>query len=63
MEVFVEDFLHYLQYEKNFSPHTLCAYVQDLKSFVSFLAKEDIDSYKQVTLEHIRGYRRNDASL
>ena len=48
--------MHYLQYEKNSSPHTLRAYAQDLKSFVSFLAKEGVDSFKQVTSEHVRSY-------
>ncbi len=56
METFIEDFLHYLQYEKNFSPHTLRTYTQDLESFISFLEEKGLNSFKQVTSEHIRSY-------
>ncbi|MEO6884351.1 MAG: tyrosine recombinase XerC [Bacteroidia bacterium] len=34
-----EKFLHYIQYEKRFSPHTLTAYKNDLKQFQLFLEK------------------------
>ncbi len=38
----IEDFLHYLKKEKNFSDHTVIAYKRDLKQFVHFLQERKI---------------------
>lgn len=35
----ITSFLHYLQYERNFSPHTVLSYGTDLKQFQAFVEK------------------------
>ena len=39
MEKEIEDFLRYLEVEKNYSTHTLRSYASDLRQFVSFMAE------------------------
>lgn len=36
----INKFLQYLQYEKNYSTHTICSYENDLKQFVEFVGKD-----------------------
>ncbi len=50
-------FLHYLQYEKRFSPHTLKAYKNDLGQFIKFLLHTfEISESNQVQHFHIRSW-------
>lgn len=44
-------FLHYLQYQKNYSPHTLKNYGRDLNEFAAFLARGRTD--EEVPLDQI----------
>jgi len=41
MEKFVEEFLKYLEFEKNVSPMTIKSYGEDLKSFLNYLKIEE----------------------
>lgn len=51
------DFIHYLRFEKRYSPHTLTAYQNDLGQFRDYLSKEfGINELKLVTHFHIRGW-------
>jgi len=39
METHVQSFLHYARSDRNFSPHTVAAYEDDLRQFCAFLAR------------------------
>lgn len=39
LKLAIDDFLLYIQIEKNYSSHTVCSYEYDLKSFYSFLSQ------------------------
>lgn len=56
MESFIEQYLDYLKYEKNCSPHTLRNYSIDLKQFLSYLKKEGIGDIQAVSHRKIRGF-------
>jgi integrase/recombinase XerC len=56
MKRLLKDYLSYLQYEKNFSPHTLRNYSIDLEQFFFYLEKTGIEDIKDVTHRHIRGF-------
>ena len=42
----IESFLQYMQYEKNYSPHTVFSYTKDLTQFVSFIKDNYPDNDK-----------------
>ncbi len=44
----VQSFIHYLQFERRYSPHTITAYSHDLKQFTNFLQHDG----ETVLLEH-----------
>ncbi len=50
---YFQEFKLYLEVEKNFSPHTLCAYSSDILSFLVWLDKRSI---KDVSYQIIRDY-------
>lgn len=50
-------FLHYLQYEKRFSPHTLTAYKSDLHQFLAFVSEQfSLSEPQNVTHQHVRAW-------
>jgi len=53
---FIQRFVHYLKVERNYSPHTIRAYLTDLNEFKKFLEKRTIKSLKEVGSEVIRDY-------
>ncbi|MFK8046026.1 MAG: tyrosine-type recombinase/integrase [Crocinitomicaceae bacterium] len=52
----LNEFLHYLSFEKRFSPHTVTAYKKDLEQFYEFLDVTD-ESLKSITFRDIRSFR------
>ncbi|MDR1116046.1 MAG: tyrosine-type recombinase/integrase [Tannerella sp.] len=46
-------FIDYLQYERNYSIHTLTAYTNDLLQFVSFIGEKEISEGESFDLERI----------
>jgi integrase/recombinase XerC len=51
------EFLHYLKFEKRYSPHTSIAYQHDIEQFRDFLSKEyDITALQSISHFHIRGW-------
>lgn len=50
-----EDFRAYLTQERNYSPHTIRAYLDDLAGFVNFLQNQEVEvSLEEVAYEDIR---------
>lgn len=56
METEITLFLEYLEYQKNFSSHTIQNYERDLTSFLSFLKEISISSFSKVEYHHLRKY-------
>jgi len=52
----INEFLQYLQYEKNYSPHTVLSYRNDLNQFCEFQKKsfDDFSSPDTITAQHIQ---------
>jgi integrase/recombinase XerC len=53
---YIEDFIHYVQFEKRYSAHTVLAYSADLKQFSDFCNTFQIIDPKQVTDKIIRSW-------
>lgn len=52
-----EKFIHYLQYEKRYSAHTLVAYRADLLQFIDFSEKVyELTSWEEVNATHLRSW-------
>jgi integrase/recombinase XerC len=49
----VNKFLQYLQYEKNYSSHTILSYKTDISQFISFVNEPDID-FSSISSDTIR---------
>ena len=43
---YLEEYLKYLKYQKNYSLETIDSYEEDLVEFFDFLGREDIDVFK-----------------
>ena len=53
----LRSFIHYLQFEKRFSPHTIAAYESDLSQFFSYLERiYELKDSKEVTHQHLRSW-------
>ena len=52
---YLEEYLKYLKYQKNYSLETIDSYEEDLVEFFDFLGREDIDVLK-VEYENVRFY-------
>ena len=53
----LRSFIHYLQFEKRFSPHTIAAYESDLTQFSSYLERiYELKDSKEVTHQHLRSW-------
>lgn len=55
---FIEDFRHYLRFEKRYSPHTLLAYIKDLQQFAVYLAENypNIHTISAITHFQLRSW-------
>ncbi len=53
MDLLAEKFLIYLRIEKNYSPHTLTSYTNDLKAFYAFISPAGIEA---VDKNHLRSF-------
>lgn len=50
----IKDFLHYLTVERNYSPHTITAYEDDLRQFMEFVQRHYSDtSYSIQAIDHV----------
>lgn len=59
MNTKILDFLTYLQYQRNYSIHTIKNYQNDLNLFLNFLSKENISTFESVNYELIRKYLKH----
>jgi integrase/recombinase XerC len=56
-ESVLTEFIHYLRFEKRFSPHTLLAYRKDLEQFVHYTKDQfELAEVSQVTHFHLRSW-------
>ena len=56
IETFLEDFLSYLSFEKNYSVNTIKGYRKDLEEFLKFLETQKIESLDSLKPFHLRYY-------
>ena len=42
----LENYLKYLQYQKNYSLHTITSYEEDIKEFLEYIKSENINMFK-----------------
>jgi integrase/recombinase XerC len=49
----IKDFIHYLKYQKRYSPHTIEAYRRDIDQFFQFLENNAFSSNKNIELHKI----------
>lgn len=52
----IEAWCHYLQHERQYSPHTVAAYVRDLSFFMAFFKPADTDFFSQTSVTDFRRY-------
>lgn len=52
----VRDFIEFIQLDKNYSPHTVKEYENDINQFITFLNEEAITSFEEVEYLHARLY-------
>ena len=57
MKEYMDSFLHYLQFEKKYSAHTLVSYQTDLNQFADFVhAQFSIDTVNAYSHIHIKSW-------
>lgn len=56
MEKQINNFLNYLEVEKNYSEYTILNYERDVNDFVNFLKKETVNTFKEVDYKLLRFY-------
>lgn len=56
IEILLDKFITHLRVERNFSPHTLVGYEGDLKSFINFLKRDNIDSLNKIDRLQVRKF-------
>ena len=56
MDEYLDQFIQMLRSEKYYSPHTCTNYRRDLYQFRNYLAKQDIESWKQVGYSEVSGF-------
>lgn len=56
MEKYIDEFLEYLEYQKNYSKHTIKNYKDDLIIFENYLDIKKINDLNKVTYEDMRNY-------
>lgn len=61
--LFIEDFLHYLKYEKRSSAHTIAAYTKDLQQFSDFIRQDGFLSVIEVNNKTVRRWMMSMSSL
>lgn len=49
-------FLQYLQYQRDYSAHTIASYQREITHFIHFMNKEGLETYQEVTYAILRGY-------
>jgi len=56
MEIYLDRFITYLKIERNFSPRTLVSYKGDLRSFINFLKRENLDEINKIGRLQVRRF-------
>lgn len=52
----LEDFLNYLEYERNYSNNTIVAYKTNIESLIIYLKEQNINDFKDANYDTIRSY-------
>lgn len=56
MNIYIDNFIRFLKYERNYSDHTIIGYKNHLDLFEKFLKEKKINSYNDVDYSIIRNY-------
>lgn len=56
MEKYLEDFKKYIEFQRGYSTNTMINYENDIKEFLEFLNKENIDNIKNANYSLVRFY-------
>ncbi|MBQ7140096.1 MAG: tyrosine recombinase XerC [Bacilli bacterium] len=56
MEKYLEDFKKYIEFQRGYSTNTIINYENDIKEFLEFLNKENIDNIKNANYSLVRFY-------
>ena len=52
----MKEYLHYLQYFKNYSSLTIKGYQRDIEEFIQYCQRENISCFETVKYSFLRGY-------
>lgn len=52
----LDSFYQYLQTEKRYSEHTLSNYQRDIRGFIAFCTRADIQQWNHIDSQHVRSY-------
>lgn len=55
-DMFIKEFIQYIRYEKNYSTHTVVAYIKDIDEFFAYISEYDVSSPSSVTFDMIRSW-------
>ncbi|MEG0277271.1 MAG: tyrosine recombinase XerC [Coprobacillus sp.] len=56
LETYIQEYLDYLKYQRNYSVLTIEGYQREIRHFVEFLRQEDIDDLSKVKYRLLRSY-------
>lgn len=56
MKIYLDDFINYLKYERNYSNNTIIAYENNIRGFLSYCKIKNVKNMNEVNYQFIRGY-------
>lgn len=56
LNVYKDDYIKYLRFQKGYSSHTIENYHRDILEFIDYMKIESLDDYSYVEYLHVRGY-------
>ena len=56
MKIYLDEFINYLKYERNYSTNTIIAYENNIRNFLSYCKIKNVKNMNEVNYQFIRGY-------